>query len=68
MERKFTKEEMVFVKCAIAQKSEKYGKQIKILTTYGTIYFMPIYEDSTIEIGDILDLSKCLIIDETYIK
>lgn len=68
MERKFTKEEMAFVKCAIAQKSEKYGKQVKILTTYGTICFMPIYEDSTIETGDILDLSKCLIIDETYIK
>lgn len=68
MERKFTKEEIAFVKCAIAQESKKYGKQIKIITAYGTICFMPIYEDSTIETGDILDLSKCLIIDETYIK
>lgn len=68
MERKFTKEEMAFVKCAIAQKSEKYGKQVKILATNGAVYFMPIHEDSAIETGDILDLSEYLIIDETYIK
>lgn len=68
MERKFTKEELAFVACAIAQESKKYGKQVAIHTTYGGICFMPIHEDSAIETGDILDLSECLIIDETYIK